>query len=794
MKHRQERPNRDAARPCTRRRVRYEITGTVQGIGFRPALYRLACAFDLGGSVQNRSGSVRLTLEGPLSRVRAFLQALPESLPPHARIDGCALLDSDPLPESYAVAPFCIDQSEPDDCSSLQIPVDLAVCPDCRREVLDPADRRYGYAFTTCTACGPRYTVVSGMPYDRASTTLSVFALCARCRREYEHPGNRRFHAESIACPQCGPRLWMETASGRRDEDHPLRRARAALSSGAVLAVRGMGGFLLAADARNRDALRSLRNRKNRPHKPFAVMARNLEVARSACRCTAAAEQLLTSPAAPVVILHVRSATTSVPGLPMDLIAPDTQTLGVMLPTTPLHLLLAEPLQGDPVPPFDWLIMTSGNRGGEPICIRNEEARERLRGIADGFLMHNREIHRRNDDSLFAVHAGRPQVWRRARGCAPEPIRLRNRVNRCVLAMGAELRNTVALAFADRVVLSPHIGDLESPQAGDALRQAAEDLPRFLDRRPQIVAVDAHPDMYATRLGRAYAARLDIPVVEVLHHHAHALAALSEHGQREGLALVFDGTGLGMDGNVWGSELFHVDGDDCFRLASFCGVPLPGGDAAVRQPARQLIGRCVAAGIELPDIWLARLGITGDERRVWTRQCQQGLNAPIAHSAGRLFDSFAVALGLAPALSTYDGQAAVRLETAARRTRSGDSRLTLPYRVEERNGMLWTDWSEAFCRLTESRTLQSPATATWARAAHRAVAEAATHMAEYGAGRTGLDSVALSGGVFMNEVLTGMLERRLRKRKFTVYLHRNVPPNDGCIAFGQALAARARSP
>ena len=768
-------------------RISYDLTGIVQGVGFRPALYRLARSAGLGGRVQNRSGSVRLVLEGPPDRIRAFIQALPALLPPNARVDSCVQMEDVPLAGPADVSLFIIEESQGGKSTEVLIPADLAVCLNCRHEIFDASDRRHGYAFTTCTQCGPRYTVINGMPYDRVRTTLSVFGLCPECRREYEDPGNRRFHAESIACPQCGPQLRLENSSGQHLPGDPLRQARKALADGAIVAVRGMGGFLLAADASNRDTLRALRQRKNRPHKPFAVMAHNLELVRRMCHCDPAAEQLLGSAEAPIVIMDIFADNAA--SLPFDLISPDTATLGVMLPTTPLHLLLAAPMDGDPVPPFDWLIMTSGNKGGEPICITNDDARTRLAGIADFLLLHDREINLRCDDSICILQRGQPQIWRRARGYAPNPIKLGHPLKRCVLAMGAELKNTIALAFEDRAVLSPHIGDLESAEAVDGLRQVADALPRFVNRKPEMVAVDMHPDMHCSRIGREIAGRLGIPVVEVQHHHAHAAAALGEHGLRDGLALVFDGTGLGTDGHIWGAELLSVDAGGFQRLASFAGVPLPGGDAAVRNPARQLAGRCHAAGLELPAALRAIAGISEEELRVWTRQCAAGVNTPVTHAAGRLFDSFSAALGIASRTTTYEGQTAIRLEAAAQRHAPGTGTPLLPFRSDERDDMLWIDWAEAFEKLFACAGQIDGATDAWAYAAHVAIAEAALRMAAYGADRTGQRTIVLSGGVFMNRILTDLLVPRLEKTKLKVLLHSDTPPNDGCVALGQAIVA-----
>ena len=769
----------------------YDITGVVQGVGFRPAVYRLAREAGLAGSVQNRSGTVRLTLEGPGPRVRDFIRALPSRIPPNARIDELRLVATGEAPAPGAIATFEIVPSHESGDRDVVIPADLAGCRECAEEVFDAGARRYGYAFTTCTNCGPRYTVVNGMPYDRERTTMAAFTMCERCRAEYEDPDDRRLHAETIACPDCGPRLWVHAFDGVERSGPPLRAARRALGEGQIVGVRGIGGFLLAADALNRSAIRTIRERKCRPHRPLAVMAPDVATLRRWCIVPSAAEDLLLSPQAPIVVLDVLRGARADSDLPTDLASPDTATLGAMLPTSPLHELLFRPVEGDPVPPFELLVMTSGNRRAEPICITNEEALERLDGIADLLLCHDREINLRNDDSLCALQCGAPQLWRRGRGYAPEPIRLSFPLQRCVLAMGAELKNTVAVGYADRVVLSPHVGDLETPEAVDGMQLAARRLPEFLERTPEAVAVDLHPDMHSTRTGERTAHERDIPLHRVQHHHAHAAACLAEHGQECGLALCFDGTGLGPDGSIWGAELLDVRPGGYTRLATFAGVPLPGGDAAVREPARQLIARWGAAGIHIPDEALETLGITAEEAAIWDQQCSRGLNSPISHAAGRLFDAASSALGVAPARITYEGQAAIRLEAAAANA-VGDAAVELPFGSAERNGLFEVDWTPTFALLAD-RTVVDGNEDGLALALHDAVARAAVAMVQFGFGHSQSRTVALSGGVFMNRVLTSKLVPMLETAGAMPLIHRQTPPNDGCIAFGQAVIAGTTS-
>ncbi len=768
----------------------FDLTGVVQGVGLRPTIYLLAEKAGLCGWVQNRTGVVRLRLEGEATVIDAFMRHLPGALPPNARLDAISEIESEPLPAGCGAKDFTILPSAISGHPTVVIPADLALCDACRAEIQDPSNRRYGYPFTTCTRCGPRYTVVQSMPYDRDRTTLSAFPLCPACRAEYENPHDRRFHAESMACPHCGPRLSLLDSQGAPVAGDPLRVARQALAQGAVVGVRGIGGYLLAADAFDPEVLQKLRARKRRPHKPFAVMAADVATVRRFCALPPEAEVLLTSAEAPIVILDLLPEAERAAGLPLEWLTPDAPTLGVMLPTSPLHLFLLTPLAGDPVPAFELLVMTSGNRGGEPICLTDAEAVDRLGNIADLLLSHDREINLRADDSLAVIQHGAPQLWRRARGYAPNAILLARPLERCVLAMGAELKNSMAVGFEDRVVVSPHVGDLETPEALDGLERVARALPLFLARQPEVVAVDLHPDMHATLLGRRIAAENGLPVVEVQHHYAHAMAAFAEHGIETGLALVMDGTGLGTDGTVWGAELFAIDPSGYRRLATFAPVPLPGGDAAVRRPARQVVARWVAAGVELTDARLRHLGVTPEEGAIWRQQCLNRLNAPLTHAAGRVFDAFSAALRIAPETVTYEGQSAIRLEAAARRSERRDVP-RIPFAQAEKDGMLVIDWAEAFTLLADV-DLPARRERDWAYGEHSAIAEAALAMIYYGLSHVGACPVALSGGVFMNRILTDLVVQPLEAQGVRVLLQRRIPPNDGCISLGQAVVAGNR--
>lgn len=776
--------------------ITYKLEGIIQGVGFRPTVYRLARKANLGGWIKNTSGAVSLCLIGDVTVIAHFITTLHKNLPPQAKLLAIQVVDKKEICDKDNDIPeFEIIESSASESKNVVIPADLAMCSDCRKEISNPADRRYGYPFTTCTNCGPRYTVVNDMPYDRERTTLCRFPLCEKCLEEYTDPNNRRFHAESTACPECGPSLFLTDPSGKLVEtENALLRARREIAWGNVVAVRGIGGFLLAVDAFNYKALTTLRSRKNRPHKPFAVMCRDMETVFKYCKFTPEAVKLLTSPEAPIVILDLLEASGE---LPVGQLSPDTATLGVMLPYSPLHHLLFNPLESDPVAEFDILVMTSGNRGGEPICITNEEAFDRLGHIADFILCHNREINLRNDDSLCTIQMKTPQIWRRARGFAPQPVKLKNtyiKDSKTVLAMGSELKNAIAVAYVDNVVLSPHIGDLEAPEAVAGMGQIVKTFPKFLEKTPDVIAVDLHPDMASTRLGRKIAAENSLPVVEVQHHHAHAVACMVEHGLGNAVALVFDGTGLGPDGRIWGAEALHVnfatdEGIKFKRYATFAPVPLPGGDAAVKHPVRQLIGRFYEAGVNVNDELLKRYGLKEDDVRLWLAQCRKQLNTPLTHATGRVFDSVSAALGLAAETTTYEGQSAIRLEAVARTAQASSPR-SFHYRVVEEGSFLQIDWSPLFAGLakvfTAGQAIDKPG---FALAFHDKVAEAAVRMAEFSLERCRTSNVVLSGGVFMNKILTESIVKRLRKEKLQVFIHNRIPPNDGCIALGQAVIA-----
>ena len=707
-----------------RRRLR--VRGVVQGVGFRPFVHGLATKHALGGYVLNDGDGVLIEAEG--AGIELFQRALVELAPPHAHV---ASVESDRI-ATLGETSFTIVTSRASGASAL-IPPDIATCDDCLRELFDPVDRRYRYPFVNCSHCGPRFTIVRATPYDRASTTMAGFEMCSDCCREYEDPTDRRFHAEPTCCPACGPRLSM-----------PLEEAVAMLSEGAVLAVKGLGGYHLACDASNEPAVARLRSRKRREEKPFALMTSKPE---HLAEVSPDESELLRSSARPIVLLR-RQVTDCYLVAPS--VAPGSPWLGIMLPYTPLHHLLCDGV-GRP------LVMTSGNLSDEPIAYEDDEARARLGSVADAFLAHDRPIHRRCEDSV--VRTGFPV--RRSRGHVPEALPLPVAAERPIVTAGAELKSTFAVARGGEAFLSPHLGDLDSAAAYRAFRTDLELYLAMLGVEPEIVAHDLHPEYLATK----WALEQDAMLVGVQHHHAHAAGCLAEHGERApALALVFDGTGFGTDGTLWGSELLRADLVSFARLAHLEPVPLPGGEAAIREPWRVAAACLELAGLPVP--W----------RRWEAVRESLKVNAPLSSGMGRLFDAVAAILGVRDAVS-YEGQAAVELERLA-----GDVEAEpFAWRFGDTLGLV----TDCYLAARAGRSREEIAAAF-----HETVAAgAAAACAEAGGPRT----VVLSGGSFQNLRLLDSTRRRLEALGFRVLTHRLVPPNDGGISYGQAAIAAART-
>ncbi len=707
-----------------------------------------------------------LEIQGDEECLRAFLDDLREKAPPLAVITSIRH-EEIPLLEEPAFTILASGGGE----NSIQIAPDGDVCPDCLRELFDPEDRRYRYPFINCTNCGPRYTIITGVPYDRPFTTMAPFPLCPLCRAEYQNPLDRRFHAQPVACPVCGPRLDLLDAGGGRVAGAPLDMAIALLREGKILALKGLGGYHLAVDACNADAVRQLRVRKKRDEKPFAVMSSCVSEVAGYALFDRTEQRLLEGPEKPIVLLRKRQGNPIAP-----LVAPANGYFGVMLPSTPLHYLL---LQGN----FPALVMTSGNLSDEPIAYRDDDARERLAGIADFFLGHDRGIHTRTDDSVIRVFQGNPIFLRRSRGYVPRAIALPSS-QRSVLAVGAELKGTVCLTRVDRAFLSQHIGDLQNDAVLRSLQETVDHLQRILSIRPEVVAHDMHPDYLSTVYAQDLSGLTRIPVQ---HHHAHLASCMAENGlEGEAIGVIYDGTGYGTDGTIWGGE-FLVGGYNSFRRRGhFRQVPMPGGDAAVREPFRMALAHLHAAfGERLFDLPLPFLGvIAAEHRKLFMSMLEKRINSPLTSSCGRLFDAVAALVGMRDRVS-YEGQAAIELEALAEES---DTSQIYPYAVEEQRDVATVDFSPMFRALVRD-VEEGRASSALARGFHNTIAVATAEVCGVIRRESGMDRVILSGGVFQNKLLTEKILSLLTERGFQVFIQRLVPPNDGGLALGQAIIA-----
>jgi hydrogenase maturation protein HypF len=749
---------------------RIDIRGTVQGVGFRPWVYRLAREEELTGRVRNGAEGVTIEAFGTDAALDRFARRLRDERPAAALVDT---LDWTPIPHEPA-ADFVIAPSDPGGERRVSIPPDLATCAACAAEIADPADRRFRYAFTNCTACGPRFTIARAVPYDRATTTMAAFEMCEACRREYEDPEDRRFHAEPNACPACGPRLTALDATGAPwGRGDPLALAAAALRAGRIVALKGIGGFHLACDATSGAAVRRLRERKRRDEKPFAVMVRDLAAARDAAHVGPGERRLLESVERPIVLL-ARHA-----GAPLcDEVAPGNPLVGLFLPYSPLHhLLLAD--AGLP------LVMTSGNLAGEPIAWRNADAVERLAGIADLFLVHDRDIETPCDDSVARVIAGSAVYLRRARGGVPRPLRLRRRVRRPVLACGAALKNTFCFAIGDEAYLGPHMGDLEGLETWRAYEAAIDRMQRFLGVDVEVIAHDLHPDYLSTRyaLDRPEATR-----VAVQHHHAHVASAMAEHGL-EGpvIGVAYDGTGYGPDGVAWGAEILLASARGFERVATFRPLPLAGGEAAIREPWRVALALADDAfGGEAP---LERLpafrGVLPGRIATVRRMIAARAATPLASGMGRYFDGFG-ALGLGRTHATYEGQAALEWNLAA------DPAVhdAYPFALDT-SSRPWTADLRPTVRRALDDLLAGRSAALVSARFHNTVADATAQIVRLALEEVSHLPVVLTGGCFQNARLVESLLERLAPAA-RVFTHSLVPPGDGGISLGQAVVAAAQ--
>ncbi|GBE58429.1 carbamoyltransferase HypF [bacterium BMS3Abin01] len=762
-------------------RIAVFVTGIVQGVGFRPFIYRIASDAGLSGFVLNTSEGVEIEVEGPGDIIDAFVDAVRRQAPPLSRITGLDTAPAVPTGETG----FSIRPSSRLPGKHQLVSPDSCTCDDCLAEMRDPDDRRFGYPFINCTNCGPRFTIIEGLPYDRQLTTMRKFTMCPRCRAEYEDPADRRFHAEPNACPECGPGLWLAGNSGTvMTADDPIAAGAAALNEGMVLAIKGLGGFQLACLATDEDAVRRLRRRKRRPRKPFALMAVSLDDIALNCRLSAAESDLLASPQRPIVLLDSLDG-----GDIAASVAPGLGHLGMMLPYTPIHFMLMDQVDGP-------LVMTSGNMSEEPICRTNTEAVSRLGGIADMFLLHNRGIRSTYDDSVLMVVDDQPLMIRRARGYAPLPVRLPHVSSEPILATGADLKNCFSLTSGDEAFVSQHIGDLENAETLFHLEYTEALYEQLFDTTPTRFVCDRHPGYLST----AYCLEHSPSPLKVQHHRAHVASCLADNSYRgRALGVAMDGTGFGDDGLIWGGEFFSGSIDEGFeRLAHLDSFPLLGGEAAIHEPWRTALALTWQYAPDSVDYVCDRFRVAGPRKELLLRQLEGGLNCPRTSSCGRLFDAVA-ALSLGSTDVSYEAQAAMELEAAASKATEdiGDALLnkfqSLPYRftLEIREHPWRLSPARLISRLMED--LQRDAgVGHIALQFHLALADSIIRVCERLAERESLDTAALSGGCFQNRLLLRLVTGGLRQRGITVLIHKQVPPNDGGISLGQAAIAASR--
>ncbi len=762
-------------------RRRLVVDGLVQGVGFRPFVFNLAESENLKGFVTNTSEGVVIEAQGPVAALDRFTIRLMGEAPPLAEIVS---VQTGPMDTEPDAGTFEIRASVDAPGTRTLIPPDVATCTDCLREIRDPADRRYGYPFTNCTNCGPRWTIIGRIPYDRPHTSMARFTMCPACQAEYDDPRDRRFHAQPNACPECGPRVWLEDETGPdADGNDPLDYAARLLAGGKLLAIKGLGGFHLAVRADSNNATMRLRRVKNREAKPLAVMAANLEVARSLGTVGAAEEELLTSPRSPIVLLEK----TDKGKLVAPSVAAGHRRLGVMLPYTPLHHLLFDKLRAHDI---TTLVMTSGNASDEPICLGNDEAMTRLKDIADWWLLHDRHIVRRADDSVVQDLAGEALLFRRSRGYAPMPSHLKGSViaGPDILAVGPELKNTVCLLKEDRAFLSPHIGDLENLQAFEFFVETVATLQDVLECEPRIIAHDLHPAYFSTRWAKEQAAS-GAELEPVQHHHAHLAAVMAEHGLTGPvIGLIMDGTGYGTDGTIWGGEILAGDLAGFTRLGHLDPVPLPGGDAAIRAPWRTAVSYMRHTfGDDLPELpWFADLPVAAV-----IEMLDKGINSPVTSSCGRLFDAVAALTGRWLEIR-YEAQTAIELMAL---TSSAEVAAAEPFGGNVQS----SDGDEGFI-VPVAPIIRGVVEALGAGASpaeisarfHRTLIDLFVAGAREARHRCGLKEVVVGGGVFQNEILLEQTVRLLRDEGFGVFRPIHLPANDGAVALGQAAVARAR--
>jgi len=751
--------------------ARIKVNGVVQGVGFRPFVYRMAREHGVTGWVRNTSGNVEIEVEGEGRSVDSFVAALKSKAPPLARIDHIDIASCPPR----GYDKFEIRESLGKAGEYQLVSPDIATCDDCRREIFDPDDRRYRYPFTNCTNCGPRFTIIDDIPYDRANTTMREFRMCKLCQREYDDPLNRRFHAQPNACPACGPRLWLVDSGGKPAAcDDAIAASAQLLRSGKILALRGLGGFQLACDATNAKAVKLLRKRKRRPSKPFAVMFSSLEDIEKHCFVSDEEKALLQSPAAPIVLLKWKRGESNV----APDIAEKLNYLGAMLPYTPLHHLL---MSDAGIP----LVMTSGNLSEEPIAKDNDEALHRLGGIADYFLLHDRDIYARYDDSVCIVER-EPQLVRRARDYAPYPVKLGVEAKQ-ILACGAELKNTFCLTRGRHAFISQHIGDMENAETLEHFENTVELYKKLFRVEPEAIACDMHPGYLATKYAHRVAESSGTRLITVQHHHAHIVSCMADNSVKsQVIGVALDGTGYGADGAVWGGEFLVAEPGRFERIGHLEYVPLLGGEAAIKKPYRMALSyiwSTLGQDFPLDKLPLGKLG--SSELNLLKQQLKRGLNCPPTSSAGRLFDAVSAIAGVCTEIS-YEAQAAIELEMVAEGERR--SVKLYPFEIVEQDGMKIIKLAKLIAAIAKDVRDSVPASRVSLRF-HSTVAQIVREMCLSISKDVGIKVVALSGGVFQNRLLTRLVVEALETDGFKVLTHRDVPCNDGCISLGQAVIA-----
>jgi hydrogenase maturation protein HypF len=758
------------------------VRGIVQGVGFRPFVYGLAVKHNLKGWVYNTSEDVKIEVEGKAEAIRQFERELQTQAPPLAHIETVNIEYNPP----HHYKKFEIRNSQAQEGKYQLISPDVAICQACLDDVMDPGDRRYRYPFTNCTNCGPRFTIIEDMPYDRPKTTMRSFQMCSQCQAEYDNPLDRRFHAQPNACPRCGPEVELVDNLGNLvTESNPIAAASQLLEKGKILAIKGLGGFLLACDATNNTVVKTLRQRKKRSSKPFAIMVTDINEAKKHCYVSPEEEDLLTSPQNPIVLMKWRKESSV-----SQEVAPNLRFLGVMLPYTPLHHIL---LRDTGLP----LVMTSGNLSEEPIARDNDEALRRLSGIADYFLIHNRDIYSCYDDSVAMIEGGTSQLVRRARSYAPYPISLPFEVKQ-VLGCGAEEKNTFCLTKDNYAFLSQHIGDMENMETLEHFDGTISLYKRLFRVEPEIIAHDLHPDYLATK----YAQEFDesgMKIVSVQHHHAHIASCMADNGLKSTvIGVAFDGTGMGADGNIWGGEFLVADYRNYKRVGRLEYLPLPGGAAAIKRPYRTAIGYILtllgedALGAvitrEAKQSQLTSIGSVSEvEMEIIRRQIERGINSPLTSSMGRLFDAVSALLGIRGEID-YEGQAAVELEMAAYEEDYVHIQKGYPYRIVEVEGIRVVRLRDLFATVLEDLN-QGVSKGSMSVKFHNTIARMIDEMCRLTADKTGISQVALSGGVFQNRLLLKKTTNLLESSGFQLFTHRQVPCNDGGISLGQVAIA-----